>query len=146
MEKLAVTRIILEIIKAACEEDKFIELLLLLVHSVWEERQVPQEWTLIPIPKKENLSDRKLARQCSLGCSWKTGGQNVTGEAAKGVAVSQCGFHKGRSCSDVTFTVRHLVEKRVEHGTKLFLVSQRPTTPCHGLHSGMQAEHSSRGH
>ena len=32
-----------EMVKAACEEYEFIELVLLLVHSVWEERQVPQE-------------------------------------------------------------------------------------------------------
>ena len=35
---------------------------------------------------------------------------------------SQCGFRKGRSCSDMIFTVRQLVEKTIEHGAKLFLV------------------------
>ena len=35
---------------------------------------------------------------------------------------SQCGFCKGRSYSDMIFTVRQLVEKTIEHGAKLFLV------------------------
>ena len=35
---------------------------------------------------------------------------------------SQCGFRKGRGCSDMTFTLRQLVEKSVEHQTKQFIV------------------------
>ena len=44
-----------EMVKIACEEEEFMELLLALVHTVWNERQVPQEWadaTIIPIPTK----------------------------------------------------------------------------------------------
>jgi hypothetical protein len=33
---------------------------------------------------------------------------------------SQCGFRRGRSCADMIFTVRHLVEKSWEHQTKAF--------------------------
>ena len=51
---------ILPEIKAACEKEEFLQLLLALVHIVWSERCVPKEWadaTIIPIPKKGNLSD-----------------------------------------------------------------------------------------
>ena len=35
---------------------------------------------------------------------------------------SQCGFRKGRSCSDMIFTVRQLMEKATEHRAKQFLL------------------------
>ena len=53
------SNILPDMVKAACEEESFRDLLLDLVHTVWEERQVPREWadaTLIPIPKKGDLS------------------------------------------------------------------------------------------
>ena len=34
---------------------------------------------------------------------------------------SQCGFRKGRGCSDMTFSLRQLVEKSVEHRSKQFI-------------------------
>ena len=34
---------------------------------------------------------------------------------------SQCGFRKGRSCADMIFTVRQLVEKSWEQDSKVFL-------------------------
>lgn len=47
-------------VKVACEEEEFLELLLVFAHTAWDERHVPQEWadkTLIAITKKGNLSD-----------------------------------------------------------------------------------------
>ena len=35
---------------------------------------------------------------------------------------AQCGFHKGRSCTDMVFTVQQVVEKLYEHQQKGFLV------------------------
>ena len=35
---------------------------------------------------------------------------------------TQCGFRKGRSCIDMVFTVRQVVEKLYEHQQKAFLV------------------------
>ena len=35
---------------------------------------------------------------------------------------SQCGFRKGRGCSDMTFIVRQLVEKAIEHRAQQFLI------------------------
>ncbi len=40
--------------------------------------------------------------------------------AEKELPESQCGFAKGRGCSDMTFTLRQLVEKSVEHQSKPF--------------------------
>ena len=119
-----------EMVKAACEEDEFIELVLLLVHSVWEERQVPQEWsdaTLVPIPKEGNLSNCNNWRGIALLDVVGKLVARVLQERLQKVAEqelpeSQCGFRKGRSCSDMIFTVRQLVEKTIEHGDKLFLV------------------------
>ena len=34
----------------------------------------------------------------------------------------QCGFRKGRSCTDAIFTAQQLMEKRIEHNLSLFLL------------------------
>ena len=34
----------------------------------------------------------------------------------------QCGFRKGRSCTDAIFTVQQIMEKRKEHNLPLFLL------------------------
>ena len=34
----------------------------------------------------------------------------------------QCGFRKGRSCTDAVFTVQHIIEKIKEHNLPLFLL------------------------
>ena len=34
----------------------------------------------------------------------------------------QCGFRKGRSCTDAIFTVQQMIEKRKEHNLPLFLL------------------------
>ena len=38
------------------------------------------------------------------------------------VSDSQCGFRAGRGCVDMIFCVRQLVEKAIEHNTKVFLL------------------------
>ena len=38
------------------------------------------------------------------------------------VADSQCGFRSGRGCADMVFCARQLVEKAIEHNTKVFLL------------------------
>lgn len=44
----------------------FLELLLDLIYSVWEERQVPPDEIIIPVPKKGNLSDCNTWRGIAL--------------------------------------------------------------------------------
>ena len=56
-------------LKAACEEEDFLDLLLVIVHTAWEESGVPREWadtTIIPIPKKGNLRDCNNWRDIAL--------------------------------------------------------------------------------
>ena len=38
------------------------------------------------------------------------------------VADSQCGFRSGRGCADMVFCACQLVEKAIEHNTKVFLL------------------------
>ena len=124
------SRILPEMVKAGgCRMD-FLTFLLDLVHTVWEEQRVPRDWSdaiLIPIPKKGDLSRCDNWRGISL--------LEVVGKvmarilqerlqllAEDELPESQCGFRKGRGCSDMTFTLRQLVEKSVEHQTKQFIV------------------------
>ena len=119
-----------EMLKAACRNPEFRELVLNLLHEVWKEQQVPKEWadaTLVPNPKKGNLTSCDNWRGIAL--------LDVVGKVAariiqlrlqevaeKELPESQCGFRKGRGCSDMIFVVRQLVEKASEHRSKLFLL------------------------
>ena len=38
------------------------------------------------------------------------------------IVEDQCGFRKGRSCTDAIFTVQQLMEKRIEHNLPLFVL------------------------
>ncbi len=42
--------------------------------------------------------------------------------AEKELPDSQCGFRRGRSCSDMTFVVWQLSEKAIEHWSKQFII------------------------
>ena len=42
--------------------------------------------------------------------------------AKKVLPECQCGFHKGRGCVDMIFTVRQLFEKNREHDESLFVL------------------------
>ena len=99
-----------------------------MVHDIWRECSIPGEWRdaiLVPIPKKGDLSSCENWRGISL--------LDVVGKAVSRVfqdklqklaedelPESQCGFRKGRSCADMIFTVRQLVEKSWEHRSKAF--------------------------
>ena len=51
------SNILPEMVKVACDDVGFREHLLDLIHTVWDERQVPREWAdAILVPKKGNLS------------------------------------------------------------------------------------------
>ena len=110
-----------ELLKAG--GDQLHEELLDLVHLVWDMEEVPQDWVncnLVPIPKKGNLSSCDNWRGIAL--------LDVIGKAVAGLIQSrlqslaedilpdaQCGFRKGRSCTDMVFTVRQTIEKLFEH-------------------------------
>ena len=53
------SRILPEMVKAGCCKEEFLDIVLDLVHTVWEEQGVPRDWSdaiLIPIPKRGDLS------------------------------------------------------------------------------------------
>ena len=41
------------------------------------------------------------------------------------IEEEQCGFRKGRSCTDAIFAVQQIIEKRKEHNLPLFFVIYR---------------------
>ena len=119
-----------EMVKVACQDPDFLDRLLCLVHTAWREKCVPKDWTdavLVPIPKKGDLSSCDNWRGISL--------LDVVGKAIARILQdrlqhlaeeelpeSQCGFRKGRGCSDMIFAIRQLVEKSWEHQAKIFLL------------------------
>ena len=124
------SNILPEMVKAAGEEVTFQTLLLDLVHTVWEERIVPQDWpdaTIIPIPKKGNL---KLCANWRGIALLEVVGKVVARViqarlqkvAEEELPESQCGFREGCRSSDMLFTVRQLVEKTIEHHSKQFIL------------------------
>ena len=119
-----------EMLKASCCDEEFRDLLLNLVQTVWRERRVPQDWSdavLVPIPKKGDLTMCDNWRGISLlDVVGKVAATVVQGRlqqlAEEVLPESQCGFRKGRGCSDMIFTIRQLIEKSNEHKAKVFLV------------------------
>ena len=87
-----------------------------LLDSVWETRKVP--------PKKGNL--KRWHGVALLEVVGKVVARVIQDRLQKlaetQLPESQCGFRKGRSCTDMTFTVRQLVEKAFEYRAKQFLV------------------------
>ena len=110
--------------------DAFSDALLTLVHKVWSVGVVPQAWRdaeLVPIPKRGDLTCcdnwRGIALLDVIG---KVVGRVIQSRlqmvAEEELADSQCGFRKGRSCTDHIFSVTQLVEKCYEHRTPACLI------------------------
>ena len=113
-----------------CCGGPLLDYILTLFQTVWKERCVPAEWRdalLVPVPKKGDLSSCDNWKGISL--------LDVMGKlfarllndrlqlvVEETVSDSQCGFRTGRGCVDMIFCVRQLVEKAIEHNTKLFLL------------------------
>ena len=113
-----------------CCGANLLERLVELFGSVWREGAVPQEWKdalVVPIPKKGDLSLCDNWRGISL---LDVGGklfakvvqQRLQSVAEKVLPETQCGFRSGRGCTDMIFCARQLMEKAIEHNTKLFLL------------------------
>ena len=104
--------------------------LLQIMKDVWRAGTVVSDWKdaiIVPIPKKGDL------RKCS---NWR--GISLLDVAGKVFARivqeriqviaeeilpdSQCGFRKGRGCTDMIFVARQLVEKCREHDDTLFVL------------------------
>ena len=118
-----------EMIKVASCNSDFLSLLLDLIDTAWRESKVPRDWVnavLVPIPKKGDLHNcdnwRGIALLDVVGKVMARILQARLQELAEEVLPeAQCGFRKGRSCSDMIFTVRQIIEKSWEHKTKSFL-------------------------
>ncbi|XP_065197221.1 uncharacterized protein LOC135828726 [Sycon ciliatum] len=101
-----------------------------LFSTCWSASSVPQEWkdaVLVPIPKKGDLSKcdnwRGIALLDVVGKLLARVIQDRLQPLAEAhLPESQCGFRRGRSCTDAIFCVRQVVEKAFEHRCKAFLV------------------------
>ena len=112
-----------------CEAD-LLEYIHDLFVAVWEEGKVPEEWRdalLVPVPKKGDLTQcdnwRGISLLNTMGKLFGKVLQRRLQEMAEGVlSDSQCGFHSGRGCVDLIFSARQLLEKTIEHQSKLFML------------------------
>ena len=113
-----------------CGGAAFRECFLSLIHKVWEEGSVPQAWkdaNLVPIPKKGDLSLCGNWRGIALlDVAGKVLGRLVQNRlqqiAEKELPDSQCGFRRGRSCTDQIFSLLQITEKLYEHPTPGFVL------------------------
>ena len=113
-----------------CCGGPLLEYIVVLFRTVWEERRVPLEWRdalLVPVPKKGDLSCCDNWRGISLlDVMGKLFARVLNNRlqlvVEETVSDSQCGFRAGRGCVDMIFCVRQLVEKAIEHNTKVFLL------------------------
>ena len=114
--------------------------------SVWREEKVPDEWrdaVLVPVPKKGDLTVCDNWRGISLldivgKLFAKIIQKRLQGVVEEVVPDSQCGFRKGRGCTDMIFCARQLVEKAREHNTKVFMLfvdlrKAYDSIPCQAL-------------
>ena len=81
---------------------------------------------LVPIPKKGDLTNCDNWRGiCLLDIIGKVVArilqERLQNLAMEELSESQCGFRKGRSCADMIFVVRQLIEKSWEHKSKALL-------------------------
>ena len=106
-------------VKAACCEDDFLELLLDLVQATWKEGEVLKDWSdalLVLIPKKGDISKcdnwRGIALLDTVGkVVARIIQERLQTLAEEELPESQCGFRREHGCSDMIFTVCQLVEK-----------------------------------
>ena len=105
-------------------------ILLYLFQRVCSEGQVFAAWRdalVVLVPKKGNLTMCDDWRGISLlDVARKLLGQIVQERfqciAESVLPDSQCGFRRGRGCSDMMFVARKLVEKAREHNSLLFVL------------------------
>ena len=104
--------------------------LLALIHEAWPVGEVPQAWRnaeLVTIPKRGDLSSCDNWRGIALldvvgkalGRLLQNGLQVV---AELELPETQCGFRRGRSCTDHIFTLLQSIEKFNEHQSSGYIV------------------------
>jgi len=102
-----------------------------LVHAIWRERVVLQDWRdaiIVPVLKKSSLHccDNWRGIIALLDVVGKLLGSIVLNHLQKlGEKVlpeSQCGFRKGHNCTDMILMVRQLAENGIEHDTVQYFI------------------------
>lgn len=96
--------------------------LLNLLNKICQEGEMPEDFTkalVVSIFKKGDLSKVENYREISLlGAAYKILAKMVakklTESAEKFMLECQNGFRKGRSCTNASYTVKLMIEKRVE--------------------------------
>ena len=104
--------------------------LLQIMKSAWQAGAVPRDWkdaVIVPIPKKGDLNDCDNWRGISLLDVVGKVFSHVIQERLQQLAEeilpdSQCGFRKGRGCTDIIYAARQPVEKCHEHADCLFIL------------------------
>ncbi len=116
-------------VKAGRGDQHFVDLLLDVVVTACHKRAVPKEWTddiIVLIPKKGNLQScdnwQGIALLEVVGVVARVIQGRLLMMAEAELPDSQCGFRKGHGCYDMTFVVRQLMEKAVEHRAQQFLI------------------------
>jgi hypothetical protein len=93
------------------------------ITTVWKMEKVPADWRkaiIIPIHKKGDRQECGNSRGISLlsvpGKVFARVILNRIAERVDGVLrENQCGFRKGRGCSDQIFLIRQIIEKKIEY-------------------------------
>ena len=124
------SNILPEMLQAGGRVDEFTAIISDRVHRIWKERRVPKEWVyaiLICISKKGNLRSCNNWNGISLlEIMGKLVARIIQGRfqklAERELPESQCGFRKGRGCTDIIFPIRQLTEKAIEHQAKQLFI------------------------
>jgi len=101
-----------------------------LFNKIIDKNQMPQEWEtgmVINLHKKGTKSKCENYRGITLlPTAYKLFANIITNRLNEHLEdemlEEQCGFRKGRSCTDAIFTVQQVIEKRKEHNLPLFLL------------------------
>ena len=101
-----------------------------LLGDIWAKGSVVDDWrnaVVVPVPKKGDLRCCDNWRGISLldvaGKVFVRVMQDRLQVMAEEILPdSQCGFRRGRGCTDMIFCARQLVEKTIEHNTSLYVL------------------------
>ena len=101
-----------------------------LFNKITDKNKMPQEWVtgmVINIHKKGTKSNCENYRGIALlHLAYKLSANIIKNRLNEHledeIVEEQCGFRKGRSCTDAIFTVQQVIEKRKEHNLPLFLL------------------------
>ena len=100
-----------------------------LLTAIWEEKQIPEDWTegvIVKIPKKGTLSNCNNWRGITLlsipsKILAKIIIKRISEAVDQRLRKEQAGFRKGRRCTDQIFTLRNIIEQCTEWNRQLYI-------------------------